>query len=117
MDSLNVVALTGTLERDPALRFDSNSGTARCSGTLRCEDLGASGNPFRLYVPLEAWGKTAETLGELRAGTLIAVQGKLCWRKYTTQHGEEKGTLAVLARQVAALAPMASTGGSSGKVP
>lgn len=103
MDSLNVVGLTGMLERDPAMRFDSDSGTARCSGTLRCEDLGARGSTFKLYVPLEAWGKTAEALGELHAGALVAIQGRLCWRKYMTKAGEEKGTLTVLVGKVSVL--------------
>jgi single-stranded DNA-binding protein len=105
VDSLNVVALTGILERDPTIRCDPDSGTPRCSGTLRCEDVGASGSTFKLYVPLEAWGKTAEALGELHAGALVAVQGKLCWRKYVTKAGEEKGTLAVLVGKVSMLMP------------
>jgi single-stranded DNA-binding protein len=107
MDSLNVVALTGHLERDPVMRFDPDSSTPRCSGTLRCEEVNANGSTFRLYVPLEGWGKTAEALGELHAGALVAVQGKLCWRKYTTKHGEEKGSLAVLVGKVSVLASAA----------
>ncbi len=39
------------------------------------------------------------------AGALVAVQGKRCWRKYTTKHGEEKGTLAVLVGKVNMLVP------------
>jgi single-stranded DNA-binding protein len=103
MDSLNVVALTGALERDPTIRFDEGSGTPRCSATLRCEELGTNGSTFTLYVPLEAWGKTAEALGALHAGALVAVQGKLCWRKYRTKQGEEKGGLAVLLGKVSVL--------------
>ena len=97
MDSLNVVALTGTLDRSPVMRFDPDSGTARCAGTLRCEEVNTNGSTFRLYVSLEAWGKTAEAL--------VAVQGKLCWRKSTTKQGEEKGTLAVLVGKVSVLVP------------
>lgn len=100
MDSLNVVALTGTLERDPAMRCDEGSAAPRCSATLRCDEVSASGSTFKLYVPLEAWGKTAEALGELHAGALVAIQGKLCWRKHTTKQGEEKGGLAVLLGKV-----------------
>jgi hypothetical protein len=37
---------------------------------------------------------TGEALGELHAGALGAIQGKLCWRTSTTKHGEEKGALA-----------------------
>ena len=66
MDSLDVIVLTSTLERDPGIRVDEGSGTSRCSATLRCDELGTNGSTFKLYVPLEAWGKTAEALGELQ---------------------------------------------------
>lgn len=66
-------------------------------GHLRCEEVSASGSTFKLYVPLEAWGKSAEALGALRAGTVVAIQGKLCWRK--GKEGE-KGGLAVLVGKV-----------------
>lgn len=54
MDSLNVVALTGTLARDPVIRCDPDSGTARCAGTRRCEDMDPNGSTFQRSVPLEA---------------------------------------------------------------
>jgi hypothetical protein len=38
MDSLNVIAITGTLERDPLMRFDTDTAAAKCAATLRCED-------------------------------------------------------------------------------
>lgn len=102
MDSLNVVTLTGFLERPPTIRAEGD--TPRCSATLRCPELGSTGSTFTLYVPLDAWGKSAEALGTLHAGTLVAVQGRLCWRKYTTKQGEHKSGLAVLVGKVNVLA-------------
>lgn len=104
MDSLNVLALTGTLERAPVLRQEEGGTAPRCSATLRCEEVSASGSPFKLYVPLEAWGKSAEALGALPAGTAVAIQGKLCWRKHVPRPGEDKSGLAVLVGKVSVLA-------------
>lgn len=105
MDSLNLVAVTGVLERDPLMRFGATSSSAQCAATLRCEEVNANGSTFTLYVPLEAFGRQAEALGELHAGALVAVQGKLCWRKYTTRQGEEKSSLAVLVQRLHVLTP------------
>lgn len=35
MESLNVVALTGTLARDPTIRVDGENASPRCSATPR----------------------------------------------------------------------------------
>jgi hypothetical protein len=58
------------------MRFDTASGTARCSATLCCDELGTSGSTFKLYVSLEAGGKTAEVLGELHAGAAVVSEGR-----------------------------------------
>ena len=99
---LNIVGLTGVLARDPTIRFDTASGTPRCTATLCGEDVDTSGGLHKLFVPLEAWGKPGEALGELHAGALVVVQGKLCWRKAAKP--QEKGTLAVLVGKVSVLA-------------
>lgn len=105
MDSLNLCALVGRIERPPTIRFDHASGTAQCSCTLRCDEVNASGSVFKLYVPLTAYGKTAEALGELQADALVAIQGRLGWRKQVAKRGEEKSGLAVFVRQVHMLMP------------
>ena len=87
MDSLNSVALVGALERDPTMRFVPASGSPCCTATLRCDETGSGGQTFRLYVPLEAYGRTAEALAALTAGTLLGVQGKLAWRQWRNCDG------------------------------
>ncbi len=83
----------------------NDSGAAKCAATLRCEEVNTNGSTFTLYVPLEAFGRPGEVLGALHAGVLIAVQGKLCWRKYTTRQGEDKSSLAVLVQRLHVLMP------------
>jgi single-stranded DNA-binding protein len=105
MESLNSVVLVGIIERDPTMRFVPASGMPCCVGTLRCDEIGTGGQTFRLYVPPEAYGRTAETLGTLTAGAFIGVQGKLAWRK---REGEDKGSLVVMAQRISALLAMAA---------
>ena len=105
MDSLNLCALVGRIERPPTLRVGHASGTAQCSCTLRCDEVHASGSVFTLYVPLTAYGKTAEALEALPADALVAIQGWLGWRKQVPKRGEEQSGLAVFVRQVHLLMP------------
>lgn len=100
MDSVNNVTLVGCLERDPSMRFVPASGMPSCTATLRCDEAGSSGQVFKLYVPLEAYGRTAEALSILTAGALVGVQGKLAWRK---REGDEKGGLVVMVSRVSLL--------------
>lgn len=76
---MNSVALVGRLARDPSVRFEGEHQTT--TWTLLVEEPGRDGTTFRLYVPCIAWGKAAETAGVLSADDLVAVVGKLCWRK------------------------------------
>ncbi len=50
---LNHVTRTGTLERDPIVKF-ADHGTQVCRFTLRLDEPGPAGQTFKLYVPCEA---------------------------------------------------------------
>jgi single-stranded DNA-binding protein len=102
MDSLNTVCLTGTIERDPVTTFEE-SGTHVTTFTLRVEEQGRDGAVFRTYVVIETYGKTGARAAEFSANDVVAVEGKLKWKSSVDTHGEKKGTLAVLARQVSLL--------------
>ena len=106
MDSLNLVCLTGLLERDPVTKFDDN-GMQVTTFTLRCEEAGRDGGTIKLYCPVECYGRTAERAADVSAGDVIGVEGKLKWKSYVDKHGEKKGTLAILARQVSLLVSVA----------
>ena len=103
---LNNVVLTGTLERDPITRF-ADHGTQQVSFTLRLTEAGPAGQAFTLYVPCECYSGVAEQAGELNAGDSVLVSGKLKWTSYTAKDGTKKTSLAVLARRVRVLAPVA----------
>jgi len=107
---MNTVCLIGRLTRAPTTRFEG-AGSQMTTATLEVPEPGKDGHTFRLYVPLIAWGKAADALGLLQAEDLVAVQGKLTWRKTTDKHGQEKSTLAVNVREVQALEPSAALTG------
>jgi single-stranded DNA-binding protein len=87
------------------MRFVPASGMPSCTATLRCDEGGSGGQVFNLYVPLEAYGRTAETLGALTTGALVGVQGKLAWRK---REGDEKGSLVIMAQRISVLLALAA---------
>lgn len=52
--NLDHVTLTGVLERDPSTRF-ADPGTQQVCFTLRLTEAGPAGQPFKLFVPVEAY--------------------------------------------------------------
>ena len=101
---LNHCTLTGTLERDPITRF-ADHGTQQVSFTLRVDEAGPAGQLFKLFVPCEAYGQAGELAGDLTAGAVVLVAGKLKWTSYTDKQGQKRTSLCVLARLVKRLAP------------
>jgi single-stranded DNA-binding protein len=95
---VNNVCLVGRLTRDPVVRFEADHQTT--TFTLLIAESGREGATFKLFVPCVAWGKAAEAAGVLNAEDLIAVVGKLCWRKQLDKHGQEKSSICVNAREV-----------------
>ena len=104
---LNHVTLTGTLEREPIVRF-ADHGTPQVSFMLRLTEAGPAGQEFKLYIPVEAYGQAAEQAGELSAGAAVLVAGKLKWTSWTAKDGTKCTSLCVLARLVKRLAPAAA---------
>jgi single-stranded DNA-binding protein len=74
---VNTVCLVGRLARSPVVRFAGEHQT------------------------------TTEAAGVLEGDDMISLSGKLCWRKHTDKHGQEKSMLAVDVREVSVLQPAA----------
>ena len=103
MDCLNLCLVSGSLERDPTLRYRED-GAAHCTCTLRVEEM-REGTCYKTYVLAEAYGKTGETLAAQHGGAVVLLQGKLFWRKQVTASGAEKSGLALLVQKVSPLVP------------
>lgn len=101
---LNNIFLAGTLASAPKAQRDTQT---PCVTTRLCVTEERDGQLYNLYVPLEAWGKAAQSLGELVEGTMVLVKGKLKWKSWE-KNGQKQGSLVVRAWQVQALTPVAA---------
>jgi single-stranded DNA-binding protein len=104
IESANFTIVSGTLERDPTIRYKED-GTAVCTCSLRLEESGTNSPVFRTFVMCEAYGKAAEALGERQAGDVLLLHAKLFWRKYHTKDGQDKSSLALLVQRCSVLLP------------
>lgn len=107
MASINVACVTGILERDPRTKFEGD-GAQMTSFTLRYEESRRDGTTFKLYIPVECYGRVAEQTATLGAGDVVGVEGRWQWRSYRERDGQKQGTLAVMARQVTVFLPAAT---------
>jgi single stranded DNA-binding protein len=98
MTSLNKLIICGKVtDAGPKLTYTSE-GTPQCSFTLMVEEPGRDGSPFKLFVPVELFGKQAEPVAEqVNAGDVVLVDGKLRWRSWIDKKGEKQGRLGVMA--------------------
>ena len=101
---MNTVCLVGRLTRDPRTTFEGD-GLQICGLTLAIAEPGKEGRVFTLYVACVAYGKTADACSLLEAEALVAVSGKLSWRKQTGTCGREHSQLVVQIREVQVLQP------------
>jgi single stranded DNA-binding protein len=98
MTSLNKVIICGKItDAGPKLTYTSE-GTAQCSFAIMLKEPGRDGTPFKLFVPVEVFGKQAEPVAEqLNAGDTVLVDGKLKWKSWIDKKGEKQGRLVVMA--------------------
>jgi len=69
--------------------------------TIRVEEVNrASGELFKVFVPVEVYGQACDQAQALRAGDTVMVAGKIKWTSWTGKDGQKKSSLAVLARTV-----------------
>ena len=100
--NINRVILTGRLTRDPGLR-NLPSGMSVCSLRLAFNtrkkdpttgEWGEKGN----FVDVTVWGRQGEIVAQyMTKGRAIAVDGRLEWREWTDQTGNNRQTLEIIA--------------------
>lgn len=110
---VNRVVLIGRLTRDPEIRT-TTTGAKVAEFSLavdkRNKDEGA--NFFRI----KAWGNQAEYVSNyLTKGRLVAIDGRLDWRKWQDKEGQNRETIEVVAESVQGLdRPRDDAGGGGG---
>ena|SRR6266705_2510193 len=105
---MNSFCAVGKLTRNPTVRCEGE-GVQSATATLAIVESGRL-KPFTLYVPLTFWGKAGEQASTLGAQDMIAITGKLCWRKLHSKDGQDKSSLAVEVKTVEVLQPAAVEG-------
>ena len=98
MNGINKVLLVGDVT-DAGPKISWNEAGSPCTTfTLLLEEAGKEGQTFKLFVPVEVWGKHAEWVAEtIAAGMAVLIDGRLKWRSSVDRQGQKQGRLIVTA--------------------
>jgi single-strand DNA-binding protein len=102
---INRVTLTGNLTRDPELR-STQSGTSVCSlrlasNTRRKDSASGEYRDKANYFDVTVWGAQGENCNRfLSKGRPVAVDGRLEWREWTTDGGDKRQAIHIIADTV-----------------
>jgi single-strand DNA-binding protein len=114
---VNNVVLIGRLTRDPELRTTS-TGKSVCSFSLAVQKRikPQDGSPDADFFSIVAWNKDADyVVNYLTKGRLVAVEGRLQSRKYTTSDGNNREVVEIVANSVQGLDRPRDDSGASGE--
>ena len=99
--SINRVVLVGRLTRDPELR-NTTTGKQVVNFGIAVDDT--FNKEHTNFFNVSAWGNQADFVSKyLTKGRLVAVDGRLNQRKYTTQDGQERNVVESVADRVQGL--------------
>ena len=103
--NINRVVLTGNLTRDPELR-STQSGMSVCSlrlasNTRRKDSASGEWRDKPNYFDVTVWGPQGENCARFLAkGRAVAVDGRLEWREWTTDGGDKRQAIDIIADTV-----------------
>jgi len=102
--SLNHVVLIGRLTADPTVRTtQTGKQVASFSIAVQRRFKGADGVDVDFFN-ISTWGNSADFVANyLGKGRLVSVEGRLQARKYTTQDGQQREVVEVVAESVQGL--------------
>lgn len=113
MASMNKVLIIGNLVRDPEMRVTNTSQipvtSFRIASTRRIRSK--QSDSFRdetVFVDVETWGRLAEFCNQyLRKGRPVFIDGRLRLHEWTTQDGQRRSQIRIVAESVQDLGPRA----------
>ena len=117
--NINRVVLTGNLTRDPELRSLANGNAVcklRIASNTRKKD-GSTGEWVDKpnYFDVTIWGAQGENCARfLSKGRPVAIDGRLEWREWTTESGEKRQSIDIIADSVQFLGGRDENGGGGG---
>lgn len=98
---MNSVQILGNLARDPELRF-TKTGRAVATFTVAATNtyIDSATNETKeqtAFINCVAWGKLGESVGNLKKGNRVFVEGRIQTRSYDTQDGQKRYVTEVVA--------------------
>ena len=101
---LNRVVLIGRLVADPELRYTPNGVPVASLRIAVDRPKSQSGEKQTDFINIVLWRQQAEFAANyLNKGRLVAVDGRLQIRQWTTQEGQKRSTAEVVAQTIQAL--------------
>ncbi len=119
MANYNKVILMGNLTRDPQLRY-LPSNTAVCDFGLavnrRYKGRDGEMKDETCFVDVDTFGRSAETINQyMNKGRAILIEGRLRFRQWTTEDGQKRSKLSVVAENFQFVGGRGEGGGSPGR--
>ena len=117
--NINRVIITGNLTRDPELR-SLPSGMSVCSlriasNTRRKDQSSGEWIDKPNYFDVTIWGRQGENAAQyLSKGRPVAIDGRLEWREYQDQQGNNRQAVEIVADNVQFLGGRDDAGGGNG---
>ena len=117
---INRVVLTGRLTKDPELRSMPSSDSSVCSlriasnGRRRNSDTGQWEDAPN-YFDVTVWGQQGENCQRyLAKGRAVAIDGRLRFREWTSNEGQKRNAVDIIAESVQFLGGRDDVGGGNG---
>jgi single-strand DNA-binding protein len=117
--NINRVIITGNLTADPELR-SLPSGTSVCKlrvavNTRRKDGASGEWQDKPNYFDVTVWGAQGENSARyLSKGRGVAIDGRLEWREWTSQEGQKRQSVEIVADSVQFLSSPDGPGGNGG---
>jgi single-strand DNA-binding protein len=118
--NINRVTITGNLTRDPELSTLPSSGTTVCSLRVACNGRRKNNETGQWedqpnYFDVTVWGAQGENCSRyLSKGRPVAIDGRLRWREWTTQEGQKRQAVDIIAETVQFLGGREDAGNANG---
>ncbi|MGA2009678.1 MAG: single-stranded DNA-binding protein [Solirubrobacteraceae bacterium] len=118
--NINRVIITGNLTRDPEVSTLSSSGTSVCSLRIACNGRRRNNDSGQWedqpnYFDVTVWGAQGENCARyLTKGRPVAIDGRLRWREWTSQEGQKRQAVDIIAESVQFLGGRDDAGNGNG---
>jgi single-strand DNA-binding protein len=118
--NINRVIITGNLTRDPEMGTLPGSGTTVCSLRVACNGRRKNNQTGQWedqpnYFDVTVWGAQGENCGRyLTKGRPVAIDGRLRWREWTSQEGQKRQAVDIIAESVQFLGGRDDAGNGNG---